>query len=412
ALDEAGRLTAHGAKLARLPLSPRLANLVATGGEAGGAQRAALLAAVLSEGRRRRSSDIGHHADELRRERSAAARALVAQAERWAKLAPADRAANASDDGLLLARAFPDRIARARGGPGEFQLASGRGAWLDPVDPLARETWLAAAELAGGAARDRITLAARLDIDELRAFAPQLFSIEERLSESTTGAWRAQRVVRLGELAVQTTDVRADPSLVRAAMLADVRRRGVAALPWGEEARRFRARVGFMRRRDEAWPDLSDEALAARLEDWLAPLLESHASLAEVGERELEAALQGLVPWELLRRLDAEAPARLSVPTGSAHAIDYEAEGAPRVRVRVQELFGLKVHPNVAGEPLALALLSPAHREIQVTRDLPRFWSGSWADVRKDMRGRYPKHPWPEDPANAPPTTRAKRKSG
>ncbi|HEX4741026.1 MAG TPA: ATP-dependent helicase HrpB [Caulobacteraceae bacterium] len=412
ALDDAGRLTSHGAALARLPLSPRLANLVLTGGEAGAGERAALLAAVLSEGRRRgRETEIGHLADALRRDRSPAGRALVAQAERWARLARAGQAGRGPDDGLLLGRAFPDRIGRARGGPGEYQLASGRGARLEPADPLAREPWLVAAELAGGGAHDRIALAARLDIHALRAWAPDLFAIEDRLVQSASGAHRAQRVVRLGELVVQASEIAADPALVRQALLEEVRQQGVAILPWGEEAQRLRARVAFLRRRDEAWPDLSDLGLTGRIDDWLAPLLEGRVSLAALGEAELEAALRGLVPWGLVRRLEAEAPPRWSAPTGSSHAIDYEAEGAPKVRVRVQELFGLKSHPSVAGEPLALALLSPAHREIQVTRDLPGFWAGSWADMRKDMRGRYPKHPWPEDPANAAPTTRAKPRS-
>jgi len=413
ALDEAGRLTPHGAALARLPLSPRLANLVLLGGQAGAGERAALLAAVLSEGGRRgRETEIGHLADGLRRDRSPRGRALLGQAERWARLAPVGRAGGAPDDGLLLAQAFPDRIGRARGGAGEFQLASGRGAWLDPADPLARELWLAVAELAGGAARDRITLATRVDIDALRTAAPGLFATEDRLAQTASGARRAQRIVRLGELVVQASEIAADPALVRQALLDEVRREGVSILPWAEDARRLRARVAFLRRSDEAWPDLSDAGLGARIDDWLAPLLEGRSSLAALGEAELEVGLRGLISWDLVRRLEAEAPPRWTAPTGSSHVIDYEAESGPRVRVRVQELFGLKSHPSVGGEPLALALLSPAHREIQVTRDLPGFWAGSWADVRKDMRGRYPKHPWPDDPANAAPTTRAKPRPG
>jgi ATP-dependent helicase HrpB len=413
ALDEAGRLTPHGAALARLPLSPRLANLVLQGGQAGAGERAALLAAVLSEGGRRgRETDIGHLADVVRRDRSPRGRALVGQAERWMRLAPVGRTAGAPDDGLLLAQAFPDRIGRARGSAGEFQLASGRGAWLDPADPMAREPWLAVAELAGGGTRDRITLATRLDIDALRAAAPNLFETEDRLAHTASGARRAQRIVRLGELVVQASEIAADPALVREALLDEVRREGVSILPWGEDARRLRARVAFLRRRDKTWPDLSDVGLGARIDDWLAPLLDGRSSLASLGEAELETGLRVLIPWDLVRRLEAESPPRWTAPTGSSHAIDYEADGGPRVRVRVQELFGLKSHPSVAGEPLALALLSPAHREIQVTRDLSGFWAGSWADVRKDMRGRYPKHPWPDDPANAAPTTRAKPRPG
>ena len=411
ALDERGRLTARGSAIAQLPLSPSLANLVLLGGQAGVGERAALLATVLAEGSRGgREADISHRADALRRDRSARGRALLAQADRWARLAPAGPASRALGDGLLLSKAFPDRIGRARDEAGQFQLASGRGAWLDPADPLARERWVVAVELAGGGARDRITLAARLDIDDLRAVAPDLFTTEDRLAESASGSRRAQRIVRIGDLVVATTEVMADPDLVRKSLVAEVRRHGVAILPWTEEANRLRARVDFLRRRDDTWPDLSDEGLEAHLDDWLEPLLEGRNSLASITGIELEGSVRAMIPWDLVRRLDLEAPARWTAPTGSSHVVDYVAEGGPRVRVRVQELFGLRAHPTVAGEALALALLSPAHREIQITRNLPGFWAGSWSEVRKDLRGRYPKHLWPEDPANASPTTRAKPK--
>jgi ATP-dependent helicase HrpB len=265
--------------------------------------------------------------------------------------------------------------------------------------------------VAGGGPRDRITLAAPLDVEALRTSAPNLFSTEDRLVESASGTRRAQRVVRIGELVVQATDIAANPALVRQALMDEVCRAGVGILPWGDEARRLRARVAFLRRREDRWPDLSDEGLTVRLDEWLGPLLAERANLSALDDATLEAGLRALIPWELVRRLEVEAPWRWTAPTGSSHVVDYDAEGGPRVRVRVQELFGLKAHPIVAGEPLALALLSPAHREIQVTRDLPGFWAGSWADVRKEMRGRYPRHPWPEDPANAPPTTRAKPRS-
>jgi ATP-dependent helicase HrpB len=412
ALDDGGRLTAHGASLARLPLPPRLANLVQMGGEAGVGGRAALLASVIAEGGRRgRETDIGRLVAALRSDRTPRGRAVVALAERWTRLAPAGKATRPPDDGLLLAQAFPDRVARARGGPGEFQLASGRGAWVEPTDSLARQTWVVAAEVAGGGPRDRITLAAALDVEALRTSAPDLFSTEDRLVESASGARRAQRVVRIGELVVQATDIAADPALVRQALTDEVRRAGVGILPWGDEARRLRSRVAFLRRREDRWPDLSDEGLTVRLDEWLGPLLAERANLTALDDATLEASLRALIPWELVRRLEVEAPSRWAAPTGSSHVVDYDVEGGPRVRVRVQELFGLKAHPTAAGEPLALALLSPAHREIQVTRDLPGFWAGSWADVRKEMRGRYPRHPWPEDPANAPPTTRAKPRS-
>jgi ATP-dependent helicase HrpB len=414
ALDEAGRLTARGQALGRFPLPPRLAALVLAGGALGCGRRAALLAATLTERQiGGRETDIGRRAEALDRDRSPRGRALMAMVERWAALAQDPGASRRSpartDDGVLLAAAFPDRVARARGALGEYQLAGGRGAVLDPADPLARHDWLAVGELAGGAARDRIVLAAPLDIDALRAASPDLFVTARRLVATPSGARRAQSVVRLGELDVEVREAPADPALIRAALMDDVRRDGLGVLALGPASQALRERLAFLRAGDPQWPDLSDPALLADLEAWLAPLLEGRRGLAEIGDADLERALRALIPWSLLARLDAEAPPRWTAPTGNGHAIDYGAEGGPRVRVRVQELFGLTTHPTIAGRtPLALALLSPAHREIQVTRDLPRFWAGSWAEVRKEMRGRYPRHPWPEDPAAAPPTTRAK----
>jgi ATP-dependent helicase HrpB len=312
-------------------------------------------------------------------------------------------------DGLLLAFAYPERVARARGPQGEFQLVSGRGAFLEPTDALARETWMAVAELGGGERRDRILLAAPLEEGELlTAFAHQL-TTEDRLEESGGGRLRSLRLTRLGRLTVkEAIDDNPDPALIAAALAGRVRAEGVAGLPWGEGARGLRQRAAFLRARDPAWPDLSDAALAARLDDWLTPLLAGVRSLAALRPDTLEGALRALIPWDLQRRLDAEAPARWTAPTGNSFAIDYAAEAGPRVDVRVQEVFGTAVHPTVAGAPITMSLLSPGHRPIQTTQDLPGFWKGSWKDVRADMRGRYPKHLWPEDPASAQPTARAK----
>ncbi len=313
------------------------------------------------------------------------------------------------DDGLLLALAFPERIAKARDGAGEFQLAGGRGVRLDPAEALAREPWLAVAELGGGAARDRILLAARLDIDAYRRMSPDALRREERLESGPGGRLRAKATLWLGALAVEERLIAdPDPALIQAALRDEVRRGGLGVLPWGDGATALRARVRFLRAGDETWPDLSDEALAVGLDDWLAPLLAGKSSLAQISDAALETTLRDMIGWSLAARLDAEAPARWVAPTGTSVAIDY-GESGPRVEVRVQELFGLDRHPTIGrGVPLALPLLSPARRPIQVTTDLPGFWRGSWAEVRKDMRGRYPKHPWPEDPLAAPPTTRAK----
>ncbi|HEX7758680.1 MAG TPA: ATP-dependent helicase C-terminal domain-containing protein, partial [Caulobacteraceae bacterium] len=330
-------------------------------------------------------------------------------ADRWARLAGGGTASGPIDDGVLLTAAFPERIAKARGKLGEFQLASGRGAFLDPADTLARETWLAVAELGGGESRDRILLAARLDEDAMRAAFENQMTREERL-ETTPGGLRAKETLRLGRLVVEERLIaNPDRKLIEAALLDEVRRRGLGAIPFGEASQALRARVAFLRATDTAWPDLSDAGLLATLQDWFAPLLAGKSALTGLGDGALETALRSTIPWDLQRRLETDAPARWTAPTGSSFRIDYAAEGGPRIDVRVQELFGLAAHPTVgAAIPLTLALLSPAHRPIQLTRDLPGFWKGSWSDVRKDMRGRYPKHPWPEDPAAAAPTTRAK----
>jgi ATP-dependent helicase HrpB len=234
--------------------------------------------------------------------------------------------------------------------------------------------------------------------------------LEERLETGPGGSLRAKETLWLGRLTVEERTIATpDPGVIQAALMDEVRQKGPGTLRWGEAAASLRARVGFLRATDTAWPALSDEALAAHLDDWLAPLLAGKTALAAVNDAALEAALRALIPHDLQHRLNAAAPARWTAPTGSSFAIDYTAETGPRIDVRVQELFGLAVHPTVGpGVPLTLALLSPAHRPIQLTKDLPGFWNGSWADVRKDMRGRYPKHQWPEDPANAAPTRRAK----
>jgi ATP-dependent helicase HrpB len=203
--------------------------------------------------------------------------------------------------------------------------------------------------------------------------------------------------------------------LIARGLMNEVQRQGLGALTWGEAAARFRARIAFMHALEgEPWPDLEDAALLARSQEWLAPLVAGRSRLAEIGAGALDGAVRALVPWELQRRLDAEAPDAWTAPTGTRCVIDYSAEGGPRLEVRVQELFGLGAHPVVAGgrAPLTLSLLSPARRPIQTTRDLPGFWRGSWVDVRKEMRGRYPKHPWPDDPLAAAATTRAKPKGG
>ena len=410
ALTGDGVLTAHGRALAEVPLAPRLAHMVLKAAETGQALRAARIAALISERNLGgRDADLRHRLEGLDRDKSPRARDAKALAERWAGMAGQAGKGEPLSDGLLLAFAYPERIARARGPQGEFQLVSGRGAFLEPTDALAREPWLAVAELGGGERRDRIVLAAPLEEAEIEAaFAGQLVE-EDRLEESGAGRLRVKRLIRLGRLTLrETIDDNPDPALIAAALADRVRAEGVGVLPWGEAAASLRERLAFLRARDDAWPDLSDAALVSRLDDWLTPILPGVRSLASLRPDVLDAALRSLVPWDLQRRLDAEAPARWTAPTGNSFAIDYAAEAGPRVDVRVQEVYGLSEHPTVGGVPITLSLLSPAHRPVQTTKDLPGFWKGSWRDVRTDMRGRYPKHLWPEDPAAAAPTTRAK----
>jgi ATP-dependent helicase HrpB len=385
------------------------------GAARGQGETAARVAALLSErGLGGNDVDLRTRLERFERDGSPRARDAKALARRWADTAAqyAGRGEGPPlEPGLLLAEAYPERVAKARGKPGELLTAAGRGVALDPTDALAREPWLAVGELGGGAARDRVLLAAPLDEAALLdAFADRL-EVEERIEPDARGRVRARRLKRLGRIVVEDRLIEdAPPELIASALRAEVERRGLEALPWGVRSASLRARLGFLNALDAAWPDVSDAALQAQSGDWLDPLLRGRGSLQSISDGELYEALLGLVPWDLQRRLDAEAPERFEAPTGSRLRIDYEAEGGPRVDVRVQELFGLTAHPAVASgrAPLTLALLSPAHRPVQVTRDLPGFWKGSWAAVRTEMRGRYPKHPWPEDPAAAPPTTRAK----
>lgn len=410
ALTEDGVLTPHGEALSEFPLAPRLAHMVLRAGETGQAGRAALIAALVTErGLGGRDVDLRHRLEGLLRDRSPRARDARTLAERWASLAGKAGKGESLDDGLLLAFAYPERIAKARGTGGEFQLVSGRGAFLEPTDALARERWLAVAELGGGERRDRILLGAPLDEAELlSAFKDQL-EVEDRLDESGGGRLRTKRVTRLGRLTLrEEINESPDPAVIASALAERVRREGLAKLPWGEAAASFRERAAFLRAQGEDWPDLSDAALLERLDEWLTPLLTGVRSLSALRPDVLDGAVRALVPWEQQRRLEGQAPARWTAPTGNSFSIDYAAEGGPRVEVRVQEVFGLAEHPKVGATPLTLSLLSPAHRPIQTTKDLPGFWRGSWKDVRSDMRGRYPKHVWPEDPASAAPTARAK----
>jgi ATP-dependent helicase HrpB len=324
------------------------------------------------------------------------------------KAAPADL----TEPGPLLALAYPDRVARARGRDGEFVMANGRAGRLDPAIALAREPFLVVADIVGTAAKARILGAAPITLEAIEALFPErIAAITQVAFDRDARALRARALRRLGPLTLGERILPVPPDADSAAILAGgIAEIGLAALPWTPALSQWLARLRFLRAADASWPDLSDAALAATVEDWLAPEIVGRLTVDSVTADDLGRALHALLPWDLRARLDTEAPTHVAVPTGSRIPLDYAAEGGPVLAVRVQELFGLERHPSIAGGrvPLVLHLLSPASRPIQITRDLPGFWRGSWSAVRAEMRGRYPRHPWPEDPVAEPPTRRVK----
>jgi ATP-dependent helicase HrpB len=429
AIDQAGRITEEGRRLRELPLPPRLARMVVDAAAAADAVRAAEIAVVLTERALGGNDvDLGHRLDALRRDRSKRANDARAMARRWAEIAKGNsspvarqcreqaRGGEHLSLGALLALAYPDRVAKNRGAGSAFLLANGRGANVDAASALARAPFLAVAEITGTAAQGRIVLAAPLTLAEIEAqFADRIESRDEIAFDAASASLRARRLRRLGAitLAEQPLTVVADDASAR--MLAQgAARLGIERLPWTKPLRQWRDRVMFLRRAEgDEWPDLSDAALAATAVDWLAPALAGKTALGELASDDLAHALQGLLPWTLRRRLDAEAPTHFTAPSGSSVPIDYEAQEGPKLAIRVQELFGLDRHPSIAAGrvPLVVELLSPAHRPVQVTRDLPGFWRGSYAAVKAEMKGRYPRHPWPDNPLSAAPTRRAKPRS-
>ncbi|MGZ3361507.1 MAG: ATP-dependent helicase HrpB, partial [Xanthobacteraceae bacterium] len=418
AVDRDGRITDEGRRLRRLPLPPRLARMVVDAAGLGEAGLAAEVAVVLTErGLGGNDVDLAHRIDGLRRDRSQRARDARAVATRWASIAedtlsPPGRPQRATSEqrdgkepsvGSLLALAYPERIAKARGAGGAFLLANGRGASIDPASALARAPFLAVAEVAGTAAQGRIVLAAELAGTEIEAqLSDRIESREEVIFDAATGSLRARRQRRLGAIVLADRPLPVVPTEETARILADALvRLGINRLPWTKALQQWRDRVGFLRSaQGDEWPDLSDAALAASATDWLVPALAGKTALSALHSDELAEAVHGLVPWSLRRRLDAEAPTHFCAPSGSVVPIDYAAEEGPKLSIRVQELFGLDRHPTIAAGRVALVveLLSPAQRPVQVTRDLPGFWRGSYGAVKAEMKGRYPRHPWPDDP--------------
>jgi ATP-dependent helicase HrpB len=427
ALNADGRITDEGRQLRKLPLPPRLARLVVDAAAKGDALLAADIAALISErGLGGDDVDLRERLAGLRRDRSSRARDARAMAARWAEIAksvsssdpPAQPLPATSEDemtiGALVALAYPERIGKNRGGDsGAFLLANGRGARIDAASSLAGEPFVAAAELTGAAASTRILLAAPITLAEIEEnFAGRIEAREEVAFDAASASLRGRRHRRLGALVLSEQAVPVEPSEQSAQKLAaGIASLGIDRLPWSKTLQQWRDRVMFLRGSEgDEWPDLADAALAHSVADWLAPVLGLKTSLSAISPDEFDTALHAFVPWRLARRLDAEAPTHFEAPTGSRVPIDYAAEGGPKIAIRVQELFGLNRHPAIGGGkvPLVIELLSPAHRPVQTTRDLPGFWRGSYTAVRADMRGRYPRHPWPEDPIAAAATRRAK----
>lgn len=416
ALDGDGRITEEGKRLRALALPPRLARMIVDSARYGAAQDATETAAILTErGLGGDSVDLEVRRDQFRRDRSQRAQSAREMARRWAaqvsSSAPAEGEGGLSV-GVMLAFAFPDRVARNRGN-GSFVLANGRGAAVEQTSSLARAPYIAVGELTGTAASGRILLAAPLAGEDIeRHFADQIETKDEIIFDRNAMALRGRRKRSLHAITLSEAPLALAPSDETARILAagvcDV---GIDKLPWSKAAKQWRDRAMFLRKAEgETWPDLSDDGLVAKREEWLVPMLADKIGLKDISPGDLSDAIMALLPWDLRARLDREAPTHFEAPTGTMLAIDYEAEQGPTIAVRLQELFGLNVHPSIAkGKvPLVLELLSPAQRPVQVTRDLPGFWRGSYAAVRTDLRGRYPRHPWPDDPANAQPTRRAK----
>ncbi len=414
ALDADGRPTAHGTAIARLPMPPRFAHMLldaATRGQAGIAAEAAVL---LSErGLGGSDADLDRRLSRWRTERGKRADAARNLARRWATLAGGEAAS--SDPGALaevIAIGFPDRVAKRRDASGENWIsAGGLGFRLDPAHPLARRDWLAVADIQGAASGARILSAVEINLAAVeRLFADQIRTGANIRFDPATSGVKTESGRHLGAITIaKGQDAKADPHAITAALVDGVRDHGLSVLRLPDACERLRDRAGWAR-----LDALTDDALLATLDDWLAPLLSGKRRLTDIDEAAMLGALKGVLGWDGQQQVDQLAPAHFTSPAGTIHAIDYAADAGPTVELRVQALFGLAAHPVIGRNkvPLVLSLTSPAGRPIQTTRDLPGFWAGSWRDVAKEMRGAYPRHHWPDDPANAAASLKTKKKQG
>ncbi len=431
AVDAAGRITIEGKAMAALPLHPRLGHLVHRGQELGCGPLACDIAALLAErdvlvsardpdlrprldavtnrrgGTQAGGAPINHAA--LARVKSAAGqiRGLIRANNAAASITPSA----GQSPGVLVALAYPDRIAQRRGG-GRFRLSGGGGAFVDAADPLAAEDFLAVADLDGAVRDARIYLAAPVTRAEIEdAFAADIAETDDIAWDAREQIVQVRRQRRLGALVLEERPfAKAEPAAVQAAMIAGIREMGLAVLPWSEAARGLQSRAAVLRAAfpEESWPDLSDGALAGTIEAWLGPALFGMTRRSHLASLDLATALRGGLSWDLQQKLDRLAPTHLAVPSGSNIALDYAADGGPALHVKLQEVFGLRDTPSIAGGrvPVTLHLLSPARRPLAVTRDLTSFWTKVYPIVRGEMRGRYPRHNWPLDPLEATATRR------
>jgi ATP-dependent helicase HrpB len=452
ALDNAGRITPHGREMASLGVHPRLAHMLLRARELGALPLAADFAALLSERdllrgvSGSRDADVRSRADLFRGERAppgvdwgAFQRAKKTSRDLLRRLSDRrddggarakagsgaagggarDRDSREVDAGVLLAFAYPDRIGKRRGGgDARYTLANGRGAHFADAQSLGRQDLIVAVDLDDRERDARILLAAPLSkADVEKHFADRIVRGESVEWSSRDQAVIARRVARLDAVVLEDHPLPEVPAeAARSAMLLGIRELGIDALNWTRDARELQARMEFMRKwaKDASeWPAVDDSTLASTYEHWLAPWLDGVTRKDHLSRVSLLEALRALLPWDQQRKLDELAPTHLEVPTGSRIRIDYLDELAPVVSVRLQEVFGLETTPMIGGgrAPITFKLLSPAQRPVQITRDLAGFWRGSYADVRKDMRGRYPKHYWPENPLEAEPTRGVRRRT-
>jgi ATP-dependent helicase HrpB len=435
ALDEQGMITAHGRQLAEMALHPRLAHMILKAVPIGHGALACDIAALLGE-RDVLQGPSGWRNTELRirleavrgvtehAQGATVSRALCRHidqiAAQWKRRLGIGTSRPGSMDalGLLLAFAYPDRVAqRQPGADRRYLLANGRGASFVHEDPLAREEYLVAAQVEDSGQWPRILLAAPITLRELLHHeAGHIKTIDLLSWDDRSEAVLARRQRRFGALILEDRPLPdPDSRQVSAALMAGIRRIGLSHLSWTQELLQWRARVMFVRRNEDpsaGWPDLSDQALLAHVEKWLGPFVEGMRTFEQVRRIDLQEPLFSLLAWAQRKDLERLAPTHLAVPSGSRIRLDYEAGEHPVLSVKLQEMFGCRDTPFLAGGkvPVMLHLLSPAGRPVQVTKDLASFWAATYPEVKKELRGRYPKHPWPDDPLKAEATKRTKKK--